>query len=68
MFLGLLLAASAAAASHTPRCDIRVGELVPNAQVARELAEVIIGSRQSARQRSRYALHVVPDGQAWDVF
>ncbi len=39
MFFGLMLAASAATVGHAPNCDIRVGELVPNAHVARDLAE-----------------------------
>ena len=69
MFLGLLIAASAATASHSPKCDIRVGELVPNAQVARELADAIIRSRQTAEQRSRYLLQVEQDGAGgWTVF
>lgn len=69
MILGLILAASAATAGHQPKCDIRVGELVPNAQVARELAEAIIRSRQTAEQRSRYVLHVEQDGTTgWVVF
>jgi hypothetical protein len=69
MILSFVLAASAAVAGHQPKCDIRVGELVPNAQVARELAQVIIRSRQSAEQRSRYVLHVEQDGTTgWLVF
>lgn len=69
MILGFVLAASAAVAGHQPKCDIRVGELVPSAQVARELAEAIIRSRQTAEQRSRYVLHVEQDGTTgWAVF
>ena len=68
MIWGLLLAA-AATGGQASRCDIRVGELVPNAHVARELAEAVIRSRQTAEQRSRYVLHVEPDGDAgWVVF
>ncbi|QNP42553.1 hypothetical protein H9L15_10020 [Sphingomonas daechungensis] len=40
-----------------------MGELVPNAQVARELAEVIIRSRQTPEQQARYVLHVEEDGK-----
>jgi hypothetical protein len=69
MFFGLMLAASAATVGHAPNCDIRVGELVPNAHVARDLAEAIIRSRQSAQQRSRYSLDVEQDGASgWLVF
>jgi hypothetical protein len=70
MVLGLILLASAAASGETRKCDIRVGELVPNPQVARELAEVIIRSRQTPEQRAAgYELHVEPDGETgWVVF
>ena len=69
MFLGALLAAAATTAGQSPKCDIRVGELVPNAQVARELAEAVIRSRQTAKQRSKYSLHVDEDGaNGWLVF
>jgi hypothetical protein len=69
MVLGLVLLASAAAGGETRKCDIRVGELVPNAQVARDLAEVIVRSRQTPEQRARYELHVEPDGETgWVVF
>jgi hypothetical protein len=69
MFLGVLLAATAASASHSPTCDIRIGELVPNAQVARELADVVIRNRQTAERRARYSLHVEKDGTTgWLVF
>jgi hypothetical protein len=69
MILSFVLAASAATAGHQPKCDVRVGPLVPNSQVARELAEVIIRSRQTAEQRSRYVLNVEQDGATgWAVF
>ena len=69
MFLGVLIAATAATASQSPKCDSRVGELVPNAQVARELAEAVIRSRQTAEQRAKYSLHVEQDGaNGWLVF
>lgn len=69
MILSFVLAASAATAGHQPRCDIRVGELVPNAEVARELAEAVIRSRETAAQRSRYVLSVEQDGTAgWIAF
>jgi hypothetical protein len=69
IILNILLAASAATAGHQPKCDVRVGELVPNAQVARELAEAIIRSRQTAEQRSRYVLNVEQEGATgWVVF
>jgi hypothetical protein len=42
---------------------------VPSEQVARELAEVIIRSRQTPEQRSRYVLHVEQDGETgWVVY
>jgi hypothetical protein len=69
MILGLLLAVNVATARYPPKCDIRVGELVPNAQVARDLAEAIIRSRQTVQQRSRYVVHVEKDGATgWIVF
>jgi hypothetical protein len=69
MILSFMLAATAATAGHQPKCDIRVGALVPNAHVARELAEAIIRSRQTAEQRSRYVLNVEQDGATgWTVF
>jgi hypothetical protein len=69
MILGLLLAASGATAQRPSKCDIRVGELVPNAEMARDLAEAIIRSRQTAQQRSRYVVHVEKDGATgWIVF
>ena len=69
MILSFMLAASAASAGHRPKCDVCVGELVPNAQVARELAEAVIRSRQTAEHRSRYVLRVKQDGTTgWLVF
>ena len=69
MLLAVLLATFSAAAGHSPKCDIRVGELVPNEQVARELANVIIRSRQSEQRRSQYSLRVEKDGAtAWLVY
>ena len=69
MILGLMLVASAATAGQHPKCDIHVGELVPNAQVAGELAEAVIRSRQTPEQRSRYVLRVEEDGTTgWVVF
>ena len=68
MILAFVLATSAVAAGHQPRCDIRIGELVPNTQVARELAEAIIRNRQTAEQRSRYVLRVEQDETGWVVF
>ena len=69
MVLGLILLASAATGAEARRCDIRVGELVPNAQVARSLAEVIIRSRQTPEQRARNVLQVEQDGRSgWVVF
>jgi hypothetical protein len=53
----------------TPKCDIRVGELVPNAQVARAIAEAIISGHQTLEERRDYVLEVEPDGQVgWIVY
>jgi len=69
MIVGLVLSAVAAATGHQPRCAIRIGELVPDAQVARDLATAIISSRQTPEQRSRYVLRVEQDGTTgWLVF
>ena len=69
MLLGLLVLASAAVGGEAKTCDIAVGELVPNVQVARDLADVVIRSRQTPEERSRYVLHVEPDGETgWSVF
>ena len=68
MLLAVLLAFAATAASQSPKCDVGIGELVPNSQVARELANVIIRSRQTARRRSRYSLHVEKDAAGWVIF
>lgn len=66
---GLVLLASAATGGEARRCDICVGELVPSAQVARDIAEVIFRSRQSPELRSRYVVHVEQDeGRGWVVF
>lgn len=69
MLFGLVALASAALGGDAEKCDIVVGELVPNAHVARELADVIIRGRQTPEERSRYVLHVEPDGETgWFVF
>ena len=69
MLLGLVLLAGTPTDAEARKCDIRVGELVPSEQVARELAEVIIRSRQTPEQRSRYVLHVEQDGETgWVVY
>lgn len=69
MLFGLVVLASAALGGDAEKCDIVVGELVPNAHVARELADVIIRGRQTPEERSRYVLHVEPDGETgWFVF
>ena len=69
MLLGLIVLASSALSGEAKRCDIVVGELVPNAHVALALADVIIRGRQTPEERSRYLLHVEPDGETgWFVF
>jgi len=68
MILGFLFLASAATGGDMRKCDIGVGELVPSAQVARELAEAIIRNRQTPEQRSRYVLHIEQDGNGWIAF
>jgi hypothetical protein len=69
MVLGLLLLVSAATGGEARKCDIRVGELVPSAAIARDIAEVIFRSRQTPEQRSRYVVHVEHgDDTRWVVF
>jgi hypothetical protein len=69
MILGLVLLARAATGGEARKCDIRVGELVPSADVAGDIAEVIFRSRQTPEQRSRYVVHVEhDDGTGWVVF
>lgn len=69
MSLASLLILAAAVTDGAQQCDIRVGELVPTAAVARDVAAAIIRSRQNAERRSRYVLHVEPDGASgWIVF
>ena len=67
--MGLVLLASAATGGEAQKCDIRVGELVPSAEVARDIAEAIFRSRQSPEQRSRYVVHVEQDDRkGWVVY
>jgi hypothetical protein len=68
--IGLLifLAASAANGREAPRCALPGGDLVPSAQVAREIAEAVIRGRQTDKERSEFQLMVEPAGNdAWDV-
>jgi len=63
-----LLAASATNGGEAHRCSIPGGDLVPNMQVAREIAEAIIRVRQTEEERSQFRLMVEPAGtDAWDV-
>ena len=59
--LGLLL--SLVANDGQRPCDIAIGDLVPNAQVARRIAEAVIRGRETPERRARYRLDVEPDGQ-----
>ena len=69
MILGMVLLASAATGGDARRCDILVGELVPNAAVARDIAEAVFRSRQKPEQRSKYVVHVQKDDESgWVVF
>jgi hypothetical protein len=43
-----------------PHCSIAVGELVPTAEAARQIAEAIITSKERPEYRSRYLLRVQP--------
>ena len=58
----MLLLSGGAAAGARP-CDIRAGEIVPNATVARRVAEAIIRGRQTPEQMSKYVLYVAIDQQ-----
>ena len=58
----ILLSGSLVTEAPKP-CDIRIGELVPNATVAREIAEAIIRGRQTPERMSEYVLHVGIDKQ-----
>ena len=63
-----LLAASAANGGDVHRCAMPGGDLVPSAQVAREVGEAILRGRQSAEERSRYEIRVEAAGNdGWDV-
>ena len=63
-----LLAAGAANGNQVHRCAIPGGDLVPSAQVAREVAEAILRGRQSSEERSHFEIRVEPPGtDAWDV-
>jgi hypothetical protein len=65
----IFLAANVANGGETQRCPIIGGELVPSAQIAREIAEAIIRSRETSEQSSQYELRVEPSGNdAWHVF
>jgi hypothetical protein len=59
---GLLVLNPAVNSGRSP-CSNRVsiGDLVPNADVARSIAEVIIGSRQSSDQVAKFVLSVEED-------
>ena len=60
---------SVAGVESPRKCGIRIGELVPNAQVARAIGEAIIRSRQTAEQMSRYELQVEQGKSGkWIVF
>ena len=59
---------AAAPARGAHRCSIQGGEVVPTAQVARDLAEAIIRGRQDAAESAMFELHVVRVGDdGWDV-
>ena len=63
-----LLAASAAPGGDLHRCAMPGGDMVPSAQVAREVGEAILRSRQTVEERSRFEIRVEPAGNdAWDV-
>lgn len=61
-FAMLAVGSGTGCASPPPaqECSDRMRELVPTAEVARKLAEVIFASRQSPEYNSRYRSHVQP--------
>ena len=62
----LILLAANVPQAHT--CPMPGGDLVPDAQVAREIAEAIIRGRQTEEERSQFQIMVEPAGiDAWDV-
>ena len=62
MFLIIAAALASSQAEAKPiRCDIRIGELVPTAQVAKEIAEAVIRNRQTVEQTAKYRLNVERD-------
>ncbi len=58
-----------AAADRAPhRCAFEGGDLVPNAQVAREIAEAIVRARLTPAERALLEMRVDPLGaDAWNV-
>ena len=66
--LGTLLLAGTATTADAARrrCAIRVGELVPNERVAREVAEAVLRARQTPEQMASFVLRVEQDARRAD--
>jgi len=72
MFLIIAAAfASGQAEVRSARCEIRIGELVPTEQVAKDIAQAVIRNRQKPEQTAKYQLNVESDTdhrRTWIVF
>jgi len=60
-----LLLGQGMAASEAPSCAAVLGEAVPRAEVARKIAEAVIGARQRPEVRMRYNLRVETEPGVW---
>lgn len=66
---GLLL--SATSQPEAKDCQLVLGEAVPNAETAKQIANAVIANRQSPQVRAKYRLNVEPDEEqpdGWIVF